>query len=167
MKIENIEVRIPEKEILLGTEKTKVKQYLTARAKSDLLKAVQEFCFNEQILDQPKIDAVFNSLMVLNYTDIEYNFEDEHDLLLFYDYLEVNDYVVKVIESIPEIEYNALIGYYRNTINDFDKFKVSTLAVLAQVIEVVPELMEKISEISKEIDLEAIKTVVDIYSNTK
>ena len=164
MKLENVEVKIPEKEIVLGTEKVKVKQYLPAREKSDMLLAVHEFCFNTQLLDQPKTDAIFNSLIVLNYTDIEYESRDEDDLLLLYDYLEINDYVAKVIDAIPEIEYNALIGYYRSTINDFNKFKVSSIAAFAQVVELVPELMEKVSEISKEIDLEAIKTVTGIYS---
>lgn len=164
MKIENIELVIPKKEIKLGDEKVQVKQYLPTKGKSDIMIAIKEFCFDTQILDQAKVDAVLNGLIILNYTDIEFEFEETRELVEFYDYLEINDYIVKIIEAIPEIEYNALIGYYKNTISDFNKIKVSPLATLMQAIEVVPELMEKISEISKEIDLEAIKVVADISS---
>ena len=162
MKIKNIEIKIPMKEILLGTEKVLVKQYLPTKEKSDILDAIKEFCFQEELIDQPKIDALFNAFVVLNYTDIEFDSREVSDLLNFYDYMEVNNYILPIIDAIPEIEYNALIGYYGSTIDDFNKFKVSALAAFASVVKFGPELMEKIGELSKEIDMDAIKLVAEI-----
>lgn len=162
MNLNNIEFKIPTTEILLGKEKVLVKQYLPAKEKSDLLEAIKDWCFQEQIIDQPKIDALFNVLIVLNYTDIEFESRETYDLIDLYDYLEINDYISAVIGAIPEIEYNALIGYYESTVNDFNKFKISALATFANIIEFGPVLMEKIGEMSKEIDIDAIKLVADI-----
>lgn len=162
MKLTNIEFKIPTKEILLGSEKVLVKQYLPAKEKSDILDAIKEFCFQEEIIDQPKIDALFNAFVVLNYTNIEFDSREVSELLSFYDYMEVNNYILPIIDVIPEIEYNALIGYYGSTIDDFNKFKISALATFANVVKFGPVLMEKIGEISKEIDVDAIKLIADI-----
>ena len=162
MKIENIDLKIPTVEILLGTEKVLVKQYLPTYDKSNLLGALKEWCFQEELIDQPKIDALFNILIVLNYTDIQFDSREVDDLLDFYDYIEVNNYMSIVLDAIPEIEYNALIGYYESTVNDFNKFKVSALSLFRSLVDVGPVLMEKIGEMSKEIDTDAIQLIADI-----
>ena len=78
--------------------------------------------------------------------------------------MESNDYTSLILQAIPEIEYNALIGYYKSTISDYNRFKVSALATFASMVEHGPELMEKISELSKEIDMDTIKTVANIFA---
>lgn len=162
MKITNTDLNIEEEVVMLGDEKVLVKQYLETDKKSKIYKALGDLCFGEQILDQPKIDALFNTFIILNYTDIEFGSRDVYELLKFYDYMESNNYTSLIMQAIPEIEYNALIGYYKSTVSDFDRFKVSTLATFANIVEHGPELMEKISELSKEIDMDAIKTVANI-----
>lgn len=162
MKITNTDLNIEEEVVMLGDEKVLVKQYLETDKKSKIYKALGDLCFGEQILDQPKIDALFNTFIILNYTDIEFGSRDVYELLKFYDYMESNNYTSLIMQAIPEIEYNALIGYYKSTVSDFDRFKVSTLATFANMVEHGPELMEKISELSKEIDMDAIKTVANI-----
>lgn len=162
MIIKDIKYTDPIKEITLNGETVKVKQYLSTVDKSNMLQAVKEYCFNEQLIDQPKKDAILNALIVLNYTDIKFEYENEYELLEFYDYMEVNNYMVPIINSIPEIEYTALIGYYTSTVNDFDKFKTSSVAFLGSLAELGPALMEEIGEISKEIDVEALRTLVAV-----
>lgn len=162
MKITNTDLNIKEEVVMLGNEKVLVKQYLETDKKSKIYKALGDLCFGEQILDQPKIDALFNAFIILNYTDIEFGSRDVYELLKFYDYMESNNYTSLVLQAIPEIEYNALIGYYKSTVSDYDRFKVSTLATFANMVEHGPELMEKISELSKEIDMDAIKTIANI-----
>lgn len=162
MKIENLVIEIPVVQVQLGKQEVLVKQYLATKEKSNILEAIKEYSFNETILDFPKMDALFNALIVLNYTSIEFEFDNQYDLLELYDYLEINGYIAKIIEAIPEIEYNALLGYYRSSVSDFDKFKVSGVALLNNLVEQGPALMEKISEVSKEIDIGALKTLVQI-----
>lgn len=162
MKIENIKLDIKEKEIMLGKDKILVKQYLQVKDKSDIMNAIKDYCFIDNLIDQPKMDALFNTFIVLNYTNIKFEFKSVYDLLDFYDYMETNNYIHPIIGAIPEIEYNALIGYYENTVSDFNKFKTSTVAAIMTAVEYGPELMEKIGELSKEIDMDAIKLVAEI-----
>lgn len=162
MIITSTDFEMRTQEILLEEEKVLVKQYLPTQAKSDLIEAIQEFCFKENIIDQPKMDALFNAFIVLNYSDIEFEWNEIEEVLEFYDYLESQNYVTLIIDAIPEIEYNALIGYYEDTIDDFNKYKVSNTAMFMSLVEFGPALMEKIGEMSKEIDLDAIKLVADI-----
>ncbi len=164
MIITNTDFEIKKEEVLLGEEKVLVKQYLPTRGKSDLIEAIQEFCFGEHIIDQPKMDALFNAFIVLNYSDIEFKWDEVEEVLEFYDYLESQNYITLIIDAIPEIEYNALIGYYEDTVNDFNRYKVSSTAMFMSLVEFGPALMEKIGEMSKEIDLDAIKLVADISS---
>jgi len=166
MKITNTDLNIKEKVVMLGDKKVLVKQYLETDKKSKIFKALGDLCFGEQILDQPKIDALFNAFIILNYTNIEFDSRDVYDLLKFYDYMESNNYTSLILQAIPEIEYNALIGYYKSTISDYNRFKVSTLATFASIVEHGPELIEKISKLSKEIDMDAIKTVANIFAKT-
>lgn len=162
MKITNTDLNIKEEVVMLGDKKVLVKQYLETDMKSKIFKALGDLCFGEQILDQPKIDALFNAFIILNYTNIEFGSRDAYELLKFYDYMESNNYISLILQAIPEIEYNALVGYYKSTVSDYDRFKVSTLATFANIVEHGPELMEKIGELSKEIDMDAIKTVANI-----
>lgn len=162
MKIEDLKYDIPVTKVNLGTKEVNVKEYLPTADKSNILEAIKEYSFNENIIDQPKMDAIFNSLIVLNYTDIEFEFKNEYELLEFYDYMEVHNYITQIINSIPEIEYNALLGYYKGTVSDFDKFKTSGVALFANLMEQGPALMEKIGEVSKEIDIEALQTLTQI-----
>lgn len=162
MIIKNIDFEIPMEEIIINKETVLIKQYLPVKEKGDILEAIKEFCFSDDIINQPRMDALFNVFIVLNYSNIQFEWDDVEELLNFYDYLEINNYITPIIDAIPEIEYNALIGYYESTINDFNKYKVSTLAAIFSFAEFAPALMEKIGEISKEIDLDAIKLVADI-----
>ena len=162
MKLENIKYEVPTVKVIIEGKAVLVKEYLPTKDKSNMLEAIKEYCFNESILDQPKIDAIFNALIVLNYTDIEFEFKNEYELLDFYDYMEINNYIIPIINSIPEIEYNALLGYYKSTVSDFDKFKTSGVALFANLVEQGPALMEKIGEVSKEIDIEALTTLAKI-----
>lgn len=162
MKLENIKYEVPTVKVIIEGKAVLVKEYLPTKDKSNMLEAIKEYCFNESILDQPKIDAIFNVLIVLNYTDIEFEFKNEYELLDFYDYMEINNYIIPIINSIPEIEYNALLGYYKSTVSDFDKFKTSGVALFANLVEQGPALMEKIGEVSKEIDIEALTTLAKI-----
>ena len=83
MKITNTDLNIKEKEVMLGDKKVLVKQYLETDKKSKIFKALGDLCFGEQILDQPKIDALFNAFIILNYTNIEFDSRDVYELLKF------------------------------------------------------------------------------------
>ena len=165
MKIEKIKIEIPTKEILLGDSKVNVKQYLDTQGKIKLLESIQTECLNTEMLNPAKLDALFNAFTILNYTDIEVEDRDLDGLIRLYDYFEINGYMTMIINAIPKVEYDALIGYLQDTINDYNKFKLSFMGTLESLMALVPELMERVAEISKEIDVESLGIVKTIYNN--
>ena len=70
-----------------------------------------------------------------------------------------------IINAIPKVEYDALVGYLNETIDDFNRYKTSITGALGSLVASLPTLMEQISEISKEIDIESLQTLTEIYTN--
>lgn len=165
MKIENLKIDFPTKEIVINSEKVIIKQYLSTADKIDIIRAIQDLCFNEEIINQPKLDALFNVFIALNYTDIEFDSREVDELLKLYDYFESKGYMGIIINTIPKVEYDALVGYLNETIDDFNRYKTSITGALGSLVASLPTLMEQISEISKEIDIESLQTLTEIYTN--
>lgn len=165
MKIENLNIEFPTKEIIIDNEKIIIKQYLSTSDKIDIIQAIIDLCLNEEIINQPKLDALFNVFIALNYTDIEFESRDVDQLLKLYDYLESKGYMSVIINTIPKVEYDALVGYLNETIDDFNRLKTSITGALGSLVGSLPTLMEQISEISKEIDIDSLQTLKEIYTN--
>lgn len=153
--------------IELDGRKIKVKQYLEAKEKSSILELIKEYSFNEQILDLPKLDGVFNALLILGYTDIELEFNHAYDLLEFYDIMESNSLVELIIQEIPKIEYNAMVNYYKDTVGDYNRFKESFTASLFKMVEIMPHITKELVKLSEEIDMDEIKTLLEITSKMR
>lgn len=167
MKLTNMEIQIPQKEVMIGPDKITIKQYITTKEKIDIIDALKSTCLNIEIIDRVKLDALFNAYIILNYTDIEFESREIEDLFQLYDYFEVNHFMDIIITNIPKVEIDALIGYLQETINDFDKVKLSLLAAIESLIATAPALMEEIKNISKDIDIDSLKVLGKISSEYK
>ena len=55
MKIKDMVLDIKEKKISLGKEEILVKQYLEVKEKSEILHAIQKYCFQDALIDQPQM----------------------------------------------------------------------------------------------------------------
>lgn len=167
MKIENFDFETKTVDITINKEIVKIKQYLNTTQKMIILNTIIGECLNTELIDQAKLDGLFNALIILNYTDIEIETIDSDSLLQLYDYFESNGYMTLIINAIPKVEYNALTGYLEETVNDYNRFKVSLLGALEGIMAILPMLMERISEISKDIDVDSLTVIKDIYSKLK
>jgi len=167
MKLDTLDFTIPTTVIKLGNEQVSVRSYLTTKEKIELIEAIKMECFNTDMIDQVKIDSLFNAFIILNYIDIEFEDRDLDSLIKLYDYFEVKGYMTLIINAIPKVEYNALNGYLQETINDFNKYKVSLLGTIESIMAIAPALMERVSEISKDINIDDLKTIGKIYSEFK
>ena len=109
MKLDNINLEIETAEIIVGGEKIHIKSYLPTAEKMDLVDALKMEVLNEPIINQPKLDALLNIFIVINYTDIEIENRDVDNLLRVYDYLEYNGIIEAILQKIPKVELDALI----------------------------------------------------------
>lgn len=99
--------------------------YLPVKKKSAIFKTIREHCKTKGYIDYPEVDAIFNSLLVLNYTE-QNSDKIVKELIEIYDEMESLGVVSTVIHQIPTIEYNSMLSYLNKTLEDIK-----------------PELMEK------------------------
>lgn len=162
MKLDNINLDIETAEIMIGGEKIHIKSYLPTAGKMDLVDALKMEVLNEPIINQPKLDALLNIFIVINYTDIEIENRDIDNLLRVYDYLEYNGIIDAILQKIPKVELDALIGYVKDTVEDFNRYKVSDAGTMESLVANLPTLMESINVLKEELkdeDLEVARTL--------
>lgn len=162
MKLDNINLDIETAEIMIGGEKIHIKSYLPTAGKMDLVDALKMEVLNEPIINQPKLDALLNIFIVINYTDIEIENRDIDNLLRVYDYLEYNGIIDVILQKIPKVELDALIGYVKDTVEDFNRYKVSGAGTMESLVANLPTLMESINVLKEELkdeDLEVARTL--------
>lgn len=164
MILDNIKLDIITNEITINGEKIKIKSYLPITQKIDLVDAIKMEVLNETIINQPKLDALLNVFIVINYTDIEFKNKDIDYLLEVYDYLEYNGYIEAILQKIPKFEYDALIDYVKTTIEDFNKYKVSGAGTMESLVMNLPALMESLNVLKEELkdgDLDIARTLYE------
>lgn len=166
MDVKNLDYKPKEVKIYLGFEEVMVKSYISSKDKSDIIKAVSQEALQDIIVDQVKLDALFNAYIILNYTDVEIPHEklNPSDLMEIYDYFEYHDYMSSIINEIPKNEYEALVVYLKNTIDDFNRVKTSTKGAIESLVSSVPAAMEEIKRIIDEMDIDSLSTLKGIYS---
>lgn len=151
MKLDNFNLDIETVEISVDGEKIHIKTYLPTANKIDLVDALKMEVLNEPIINQPKLDALLNIFIIINYTDIEIENREIDNLLEVYDYLEYNGIIDAVLQKIPKVELDALIGYVKDTIEDFNKYKVSGAGTMESLVANLPTLMESINVLKEEL----------------
>jgi len=166
MKIDNYDIKKTTKEILIESEKVLIKQYLPTEIKSDLIEGVTQIVAEENSFtaSQANVNALFHGFLVVNYSDIEFETINRETAIKVYDYFESNGYMEKVIAAIPKSEYSSLFDYMTESINELNKYKQSMSIVVDKIIASVPVLMERVRDISKDIDFEELGIIKDIYS---
>lgn len=112
-----------------------VKQYLPVNDKLILISNVINAAAaqGESFRNPVKID-VFGSLeIVYNYTNLIFTDKQKEDPGKLYDLLEQNGILNKIIEAIPEEEYNFLIDGIDTTVDSFYEHQSSALGILEAV----------------------------------
>lgn len=162
MVLNNIDLNVTEKKVIFQGQEVLVKQYISAIKKQDIIDAIKTEVLSEIIIDQVKLDVLFNMYIIANYTDIELPDMEYDTLVKYYDYLESTDYLNGILGAIPKVEYEALQGYLNLTLTDFNKYKVSVAGTMESLVNTLPTLMENINAITKELensDLEMARTL--------
>lgn len=164
MELKNLDFQVKTNEIIINGEKIHVKTYLSTKDKMDLIEGLKMEIFNEPIINQAKLDALLNIFIVINYTDIEIKNREIDNLLRAYDFLEYNGYITTILQKIPKVELDALIGYVKETIEDFNKYKVSGAGTMESLAVNLPVLMENVNVLKKELKDENLEIIRSVYN---
>lgn len=111
-----------------------VKQYLPINTKLELISNVINMSADENNFANPVKVSIFTTLEILYaYTNINFTDKQKEDPAKLYDILISSGLVAKIIEAIPEAEYQEIICGVADSIEAVYKYRNSILGILDAV----------------------------------
>lgn len=158
----NLSLNTDVKVIKIYNKEVKVKQYLPAEDKNAILEIAMQQADQGTILNTFALDAIFNTYVVIKYTDIQFNAEDMEDILALYDLLESNDIINNVIAAIPVEEYTTLLDNLKDMVENYLTYRNSARALVEQFTFFAPNAAEKLKDITENFDTEKFSQVMQL-----
>ena len=142
-------------EVIYNDQKIEVLNYLPIEDKLDLIQiTLQKSQVEDGSFDPILIEAYFNLNIVYLYTNINFTEKQREDEMKLYNLLEGNGLLDEIIAAIPADEYNALVEYLNDTIEN------NIGLVVDRLLKELPVNAENAATIIKEFDPEQFQNVI-------
>jgi hypothetical protein len=89
----------------------------------------------------------FNLHLVYLYTDITFTDEDREDEMKLYDELESSRMLERILNKIPDEEYNVLMDYLKAIRGEISSYKHSAAAMVQKLVVDLPKNAEAAAKI--------------------
>lgn len=139
----------------------KVKQYLPMEEKVNLVQIALQQSIEDGVYNEGLLIAYFNTYIVMFYSDLEFSDEEKQDIISIFDILDTNGIITAVCDAIPETEFHDLTDLLNSQHDNNIVYKQSAAYLIGQFINVLPQQMEKVSEIINDFDPSKYQAVVD------
>ena len=122
------------KTITCGENVIEVKQYLPINDKIYVITIILNNSQDENGFDNPlKINVYFNLELIYHHTNINFTDKQKKDVTKLFDLFEESGLLLEIIKIIPEDEYNNLLNWIQETIDNFYKRQNSALEIMEQI----------------------------------
>lgn len=138
-----------------------VLKYLDSADKYDLIMITLQKAKEDGLYNPFKLDVFFHLHLVYMYTNLSFTDKQREDELKIYDCLKSNGFIDKMLEVIDENEYNELINWIDQIVEDTMTYKNSAAAVLQSIITDLPGNAEAAARIVDSFDPSQYQAVVD------
>ena len=138
-----------------------VLQYLPIEDKYDLIRIALQKSKDEGIYNPLILDMYFHLFIVYMYTNISFTDKQKENEYKIYDTLKSTNLIDKILEAIPENEYNDLITFLAEELEIREKYDLSISAILAKFINDLPENADAALNIVNNFDPEKFQLVKD------
>ena len=129
-----------------------VKQYLPVEEKLELITNVLELSHDSNNFSNPIKVQVYTALEIIDkYTNISFTEKQKENPTKLYDLLNGNGLLEKIIEVIPQIEYDEIIEGVYNTIDAVYTYQNSILGILDTISQDYSNLNLDATEIQKKL----------------
>ena len=140
------------KTITINDIEIEVKQYLPVSEKIDIVTNVLNNSQSENNFANPIHVEVYSNLEIIYaYTNLNFTDKQKETPDKLYDLLEQNGVINAVIEAIPQLEYELLIDWIKETIESYYTYRNSALGILDQISTDYSNLKYDATEIQKKI----------------
>jgi hypothetical protein len=118
-------------EIIFNEQPVEVRQYLPVEEKLKLIANVLELSHDQNNFSNPiKVDVYTALEIVEKYTNINFTEKQKENPTKLYDLLVGSGLLIKIFETIPQEEYNAIQTGIERTIKSVYKYQNSILGIL-------------------------------------
>ncbi|MCC8068724.1 MAG: hypothetical protein LIO71_03035 [Ruminococcus sp.] len=138
-----------------------VLKYLNSSDKYDLVMITLQKAKEDGMYNPLKLDIFFHLHLVYMYTNLSFTDKQRENELKIYDCLKSNGFIDKMLELIDEDEYNELINWIDQIVEDTMRYKNSAAAVLQSLITDLPGNAEAAARIVDSFDPSQYQAVVD------
>ena len=129
-----------------------VKQYLPVEEKLELITNVLELSHDSNNFSNPIKVQVYTALEIIDkYTNISFTEKQKENPTKLYDLLNGNGLLEKIIDAVPQIEYDELIHGIYDTINAVYSYQNSVLGILDTISQDYSNLNLDATEIQKKL----------------
>ena len=140
------------KEFEFKGEKFEILQYLPISDKYDFIAITLQKAREGNFYNALKLDMYFNLHLIYMYTNISFTDKQKEDEEKLYDCLKSNGYIDKVLEEIPEREYEDLITFLDEQIDNEMKYNTTTAALVGKLIDDLPKNAQAAMDIVNSFD---------------
>lgn len=138
--------------IKFNEQNIEVKQYLPVEEKLELITNVLELSHDSNNFSNPIKVQVYTALEIIDkYTNISFTEKQKENPTKLYDLLNGNGLLEKIIEVIPQIEYDEIIAGVYNTIDAVYTYQNSILGILDTISQDYSNLNLDATEIQKKL----------------
>mgnify|MGYP006968328545 CR=1 FL=1 len=137
-----------------------VLSYLPIEDKFDLVMVTLQQSLIDGIYNSIKLEMYFNLNLAYMYTNISFTEKQKEDAEKIYNVLKTNGFFDKMIEMIPDEEYEELIGYIEEEIEKNMRYNTSAAAVVKSIVNDLPTQAQAAMNIVNNFDKEKFQEVV-------
>ena len=148
--------------ITIQGDEVKIKQYLPVSDKIDLIDiALQESRTSNDSFNEVKLNMYFELFLVYFYSDIQFTDAEKADPCGTYDKLSQSGIIDKVIDAIPNEEYETIYSYMVTQVAREEKLNGTMVQAVKDFMDRLPAQMEQVAEIINTFDPEKYQNVID------
>ena len=139
-------------EVYFNEQMIEVKQYLPVEEKLELITSVLKLSHDQNNFSNPIKIQVYTALeMVEKYTNINFTDKQKENPTKLYDLLNGNGLLEKIINAIPQAEYDELIKGIYDTVDAVYSYENSVLGILNAISKDYEDTSFDISKLQEEI----------------
>ena len=158
-----LQTNLEEKKVKLDNGATIfVKQYLPISDKLSLIEiALQNSLHADGYYDPMVLDFMFNTYVVFCYTDIKFTDEEKSEIGKLYDELLSTGVMKKILDAIPQSEYDELFGYLEEKRAAAVQYKGSLAEAITTLVTEFPKSAEEARNIVDNFNQDKYENVIN------
>ena len=156
-----LKVNTETKEIDFNGNKIEVLQYLPIDDKYSLLNITLQKAKEGAIYNPLKKDMFFHLHLIYMYTNLVFTDKQREDESKIYDTLVSNGLLDKVLEAIPDTEFDTLYSYLNEQEKIILTYKNTVGGVITEIIDNLPLQAEQMQKIVDNFDPQKFQNVLD------